>query len=165
MRRPLKWIALSAAIFVTVSCAIAPAKNDPGEMLQRLADAIARGDAIEASAMFADDAFVDVHAPGSLCSPVPCIGRAAIQKDVERRASVKQKTIITNTYVSGNVVTFRGELRNDAVRKAGSERVIVWGIYEVSGDKFSRAHTGIFERADSQTARFLDWQRTPASSR
>ena len=165
MYRTSNWARLTVVTLLIASCATVPAENDPGFMLQRLADAIARGDVAAASALYTDDASVDVHAPGSLCSAAPCVGKVAIQKDLERRASLKQQTIITNTYVFGNVVTFRGELRNEAVQKAGSDRAIVWGIYETRGDKFSRAHTGIFERADPQTARFLEWQRMQASGR
>jgi hypothetical protein len=36
-----------------------------------------------------------------------------------------------------HVVTVRAELRSDTAKKAGVERTIGWGIYEVKGDKIA----------------------------
>ncbi len=157
--RSLCFVTLFAAILTFAASTVALAQTDPAALLQRHADAIARGDAAGALALYANDAVIDVIGIGGFCSASPCVGKAAIQKELERRVAAKQQATILKTYVSGNVVTFRGEVRNDATRRAGVERIIVWGIYEADGDKFSSVHTGILERADPQTARYLEWQR------
>jgi hypothetical protein len=95
----------------------------------------------------------------------PCVGKAAIQKELERRVADKQHSTILKTYVSGNVVTSRFELSNDTVKKAGVERIIAWVIYETKGDKISYAHGGQLERTDPQTARFLEWARSQPPAR
>jgi len=54
-----------------------------------------------------------------LCEAAPCIGKAAIQKELERMVGAKEHDTILKTYVSGNIVTYRLEVRNDATQKAG----------------------------------------------
>jgi len=72
---------------------------------------------------------------------------------------------ILKTYVSGNVLTSRLEVRNDTVKKAGIERIIGWGIFEMKGDKIAYLRGGILDRSDSETARFAEWQRTQPPAR
>ena len=108
--------------------------------------------------MNTDDAVIDGLGM-SLCAAAPCVGKAAIQKELERRVANKQHGTILKQYVSGNVVTTRSEGRSDTVQKAGVERIIVWSIIETKGDKISYAHGVQAERTDPQTARFVEWQR------
>jgi hypothetical protein len=66
--------------------------------------------------------------------------------------------------VSGNVAVTQLEVRNDSSQKAGVDRFIVWGIWEVKGDKLA-AYTIRFQRTDPQTARFLDWLQSQPPAR
>ena len=47
-------------------------------------EAIARGNAAGALALYAEDAVID---GGGLCAVAPCVGKAAIQKELERRVA------------------------------------------------------------------------------
>ena len=47
----------------------------------------------------------------------------------------------------------------DYIEKSGVDRVIVWNIYEVTGNKIAVA-TLVGQRTDPQTARFIEWFRS-----
>jgi hypothetical protein len=163
MSRSFCFMTLFAATLTLAASTGALAQSDPAALVQRHVDAQTRGDVAGALALYADDAVID--GPGGLCSAAPCVGKAAIQKELEGRVAAKLHVTILKTYVSGNVVTARVELRNDATQKAGVERTIGWAIIEVKGDKISSFHVGIPERTDPQTARFLEWQRAQPPAR
>ena len=159
MSRSFCFVTLFAATLMLAASTVALAQSDPAAVVKQHIDAIARGDVAGALALYADDAVIDGHGPGGPCSAAPCVGKAAIQKELERRVAAHQRGTILKTYVSGNVVTFRNEQRNDVTQKAGVERTIGWAIWEMKGDKISSTR-GAPERTDPQTARFLEWQRT-----
>jgi len=115
----------------------APAKDDPASLAQRDLAAESRGDAAAALALYSDDAIVQY---GGLCWP-PCVGKAAIQKELERRVEAKNR--------------FEG---------SGVDRVIVWCIYETKGDKIAVV-TLVGQRTDPQTARFIAWLQSQPSPR
>jgi ketosteroid isomerase-like protein len=165
MDRSFYFVTLFASILTLAASPVAFAQVDPAALLEQHRAAIARGDAAGALALYADDAVIDSHGPGGLCAATPCVGKAAIQKELERRVAAKGQATTIKNYVSGNVVTSRGETRNDATQKAGVERIIGWAIYEMKGDKISSVHLGIPERTDPQTARFLEWQRAQPPAR
>ena len=161
MYRSFCCMTLFAATLLAASTG-ALAQSDPAALVQRHVDAIARGDAAGALALYTDDAVLD---EGALCAAAPCVGRAAIQKELERRVANHQRATILKTYVSGNVVTGRFQARNDTTQKAGVERIIAWAIIEVKGDKISYVRGGILDRRDLQTARFDEWQRAQPPAR
>ena len=138
------------------------AQTDPAALLEKLLEAIARGDVAGALALYADDAVWD---GGAVCAAAPCVGKAAIQKELERRVADKQHATILKQYVSGNILTQRSEVQNDTVKKAGVERTIGWTIIEVKGDKIAYTRTAIPDRSDPQTARFDEWQRAQPPAR
>ena len=162
MQKSFFLVTVLASTLTLVAATGVLAKVNPAALRQRQADAINRGDVAGALAMYADDAVIDRV---GLCEAAPCIGKAAIQKELERMVGAKEHDTILKTYVSGNIVTYRLEVRNDATQKAGVERIITWGIYEMKGDKISSVHLGIPERTDPQTARFLEWQRAQPPAR
>ena len=101
-----------------------------------------------------------------LCRSVPCVGKAAIQKEYERRVALKsQPAIILSQSVSGNTGILRIEVRNDDTRKAGVERFINTAIVQVVANKIAGDY--IFpDMSDPQTARFVSWLATqPTASR
>ena len=125
---------------------------------QQLFDALAQGDVAAAVALFTDDAVVDV--PSGLCTKTPCVGKAAIQKDLERLVADKSRRVTTpNTYFSGNVLVTRFEARSAAIQTAGVDRIILWRIREMQGDKIASVRCCMPERTDSQTAHFLEWEQ------
>ena len=87
-------------------------------------EAINRGDAAAAAALFADDAvFVHSSMPCYLTSP--CTGRAGIlnRAQAELDVGIKQ-TLIGSATVAGNVVQMRQERTNPNIKAAGLERVV-----------------------------------------
>jgi hypothetical protein len=145
-----------AALLVLTAGWGASAQADPVAVQQQLFDALDRGDVTGALALFTDDAVID--AESGLCARAPCVGKAAIQKDLERFVMDKTRRVtVLNTYVSGNVLVTRFEARSATIQKAGVERIILWGIREMRGEKIASYRCCMPERTDSQTAKFLEW--------
>jgi ketosteroid isomerase-like protein len=153
---------LASTLTLAVSTG-ALAQTDPAALLEKLLEAIARGDVAGALALYADDAVWD---GGTVCAAAPCVGKAAIQKALERLAANKTHVHTTlKNYVSGNVVTSRFEVRDDTIKKAGVEQIIGWWIVETKGEKIAYLRAGIPDRSDAQTARFAEWQRAQPPAR
>ena len=119
-----------------------------------------RGDVTAALALYSDDAIVQY---GGLCW-TPCVGKTAIQKELERRVAAKNRWTIIGKYVSGNVAVVQTELRIGYIEQSGVDRVIVWCIYEVTGDKIAVV-TLAGQRTDPQTARFIEWVQSQPPAR
>jgi ketosteroid isomerase-like protein len=155
-------ITVLASTLTLTASTVAFAQSDPAALVKQFLEAVDRGDAAGALALYADDAVID----GGWCGAAPCIGKAAIQKVLERRPADKPPVhTILKTYVSGNVVTSRFEARSDRAKKAGVERIIEWAIFETKGDKISYARVGILDRSDPQTARLDEWVRAQPLAR
>ena len=152
MNRPVFFLTLLASILALVVSTPAPAKEDPASLAQRELAAENRGDVAAALASYSDDAIVQY---GGLCW-TPCVGKAAIQKELERRVAAKNQFTIIGKYVSGNVAVVQTELQIGYIEKSDVDRVIVWCIYEVKGDKIAVV-TLVGQRTDPQTARFIEW--------
>ena len=162
MDRSCCFVTLFVATLILTASTVALAQTDPAALVKQFLEAIDRGDAAGALALYADEAVID---GGGMCAAAPCGGRAAIQKELDRRVANKLHFTILKQYVSGNVVTSRVEARSDSVKKAGVERIIEWGIFETKGDKISYARGGIPDRSDPQTASFAEWQRAQPPAR
>ena len=143
----------------------APAQVDPAALAEQDVAAGSRGDAAAALALYSDDAIVQY---GGLCW-TPCVGKAAVQKEIERRVAAKNHAKIIAKYVSGNVAVVETEVRVTSVDKSGVERpvewspgverIVVWNIYELAGGKIAVV-TLVGQRTDPQTARFIAWLRS-----
>jgi len=85
---------------------------------------------------------------------------------LQRRVADLNHATIVGKYVSGNVAVIKTEVRLGSVDKSGAlqaiqwspgvDRIVVWNIYEVKGDKIAVV-TLAGERTDPQTARFIEW--------
>ena len=115
-------ITVLASTLTLAAAPVALAQSDPAVLLKQYVEAINRGDAAGALAMFADDAVFDV--PGGLCAAAPGVGKATIQKELESRVADKFHFTTLKTYIAGNVLTGRFEFRSDTIKKAGVERII-----------------------------------------
>ncbi len=145
-----------ALLILAASADATIAQADPLAVQQQLLDTLARGDVQAALALFTDDAVIDTES--GLCARAPCVGKAAIQKDFERYVLDKSRRVTPlNTYTSGNVLVTRFEARSDIIKKAGVDRIILWGIREMRGDKIASSRCCLPDRTDPQTARFLAW--------
>src|SRR5437868_2787141 len=157
MAKPFFVILLAAMLALLVSTP-APAKENPASLAQRELTAESRGDVAAALALYSDDAIIQY---GGLCW-TPCIGKAAVQKELERRVAAKNRWKILGKYVFGNVAVIPTELQIGYIEKSGVDRVVVWNIYEVKGDKIAVA-TLAGQRTDPQTARFIEWFKSQPS--
>jgi hypothetical protein len=155
MNRPIFSVTLLASILAFAVSTPAPAQVDPASLAERDLAAESRGDVAAALALYSDDAIVQ---NGGLCW-TPCAGKAAIQKELERRVAAKNHFKIIGKYVSGNVAVVQTELRIGYIEKSGVDRVVVWNIYEVTGDKIAVA-TLVGQRTDPLTGRFIEWLRS-----
>src|SRR5215831_4837006 len=163
MQKTFFLVAVLAATLTLAAAPVVLAQSDPAALLTKLVETINRGDAAGTLALYADDAVFDV--PGGLCAAAPCVGKATIQKELESRVADKFHLTLLKTYVSGDLVTGRFEVRSDTVKKAGIERTIGWAIFEVKGNKIVYLRGAIPDRSDSQTARFAEWQQTQPPAR
>jgi len=143
----------------------APAQVGPASLAERDMAAESQGDVATALALYSDDAIIQ---GGGLCW-TPCVGKAAIQKELERRVEAKNHATIIGKYVSGNVAVIDSEVRLGSIEKSGMgpkvqwspgvDRIIVWNIYETRDGKIAVV-TLVGQRTDPQTARFIEWQRS-----
>jgi hypothetical protein len=153
-----------AALLIFTAAWAGIAHADPVAVQQQLFAALDRGDVTAALALFTDDAVID--AESGLCAKAPCVGKTAIQKDLERFVTDKSRRVaVLNTYGSGNVLVTRFEARSATIQKAGVERIILWGIREMRGDKIASYRCCMPERTDPQTARFLEWDYSHPSTK
>jgi ketosteroid isomerase-like protein len=137
----------------------ATAQVDPVAVQQQWLDALARGDVAGALALLTDDAVID--APSGPCLPAPCVGKAAIRTDLERLVAARSRRVTPlQTYVAGPLLVTQFDARSDRIRQAGVDRILIWSIREMRGDKIAVIRCCLADRTDPQTARFLDWERT-----
>ena len=116
----------TALCLLTVAAGVT-AQGGPEDVQQQLLSALSRGDVTAALALFTDDAVIDSQS--GLCTDAPCVGKAAIRKDLERLAADKSRRVTPlSTYVAGNVLVTRFEARSATIQGVGVERVILWGI-------------------------------------
>jgi hypothetical protein len=165
MNKSIFFGALLAFMLAVGVCTLALAKVDPASLAQQDVAAESRGDVAAALALYSDDAIVQY---GGLCW-TPCLGKAAVQKEIERRVAAKNHAKIIDKYVSGNVAVVKTEVRVTAIDKSGAERpvewspgvdrIIVWNIYEMAGGKIGVV-TLVGQRTDPQTARFIEWLKS-----
>jgi hypothetical protein len=162
MQKACFLVTVLASTLTLAAAPVALAQSDPAALLKQYAEAINRGDVAGALALYANDAVID---GGGQCAAAPCVGKAVLQKELERQVTDKQHLTILKQYVSGNVLTGRVEVRNDMVKKAGVERIISWGIFETKDEKIAYARIGIADRSDPQTARFDEWLQAQPPAR
>src|SRR5436190_23832712 len=152
MSRSIFSVTLLASMLALAVPTPAAAEVDPAWLAERDLAAESRGDVAAALALYSDDAIVQY---GGLCW-TPCVGKATIQRELERRVAAKNEWKVIGKYVSGNVAVVQTELKIGYIETSGVDRVVVWNIYEVKGDKIAVA-TLVGQRTDPQTAQFIKW--------
>jgi len=173
MNKPAFLVILLSSTLAFAACAPASAAEhgqasmDPAALAEQDVAAQSRGEVAAALALYSDDAIVQY---GGLCW-TPCVGKAAVQKELERRVAGQNHATITAKYVSGTVAVIKTEVRLGSIDNSGAlrsiewspgvDRIIVWNIYEARGDKIA-AVTLAGERTDPQTARFIQWSQSQA---
>jgi hypothetical protein len=121
MNRPIFFLTFFAsmlALIVSVPTSAqdyGQAKVDPASLADQDLAAESRGDVAAALALYSDEAIIQ---NGGLCW-TPCVGKAAIQKELERRVAAKNKFKVVGKYVSGNVAVLQTELQIGFIEKSG----------------------------------------------
>ena len=164
-RSVLFFATLAASILVLAATIPARAQPDPASLAKQDVAAQGRGDVAAALALYGDHAVVQ---GGGFCWS-PCVGKAAIGKELARRVASRNHATIIGEYVSDNVAVVKTEVRlwyvdNSGARRniqwsPGVERIIVWNIYEEKDGKIAVV-TLVGQRTDPQTARFIAWFRS-----
>ena len=158
--KPISLAIRAAAMLAVVAPSLVLAQDygqatvNPMLLAEQDLTAESRGDVAAALALYRDDAIVQY---GGLCW-TPCVGKEAIEKELERRVAAKNEWKIIGKYVSGNVAVVQAELKIGFIEYTGVDHVVVWSIYEVTGDKIA-AVTLAGQRTDPQTKRFIEYSR------
>jgi ketosteroid isomerase-like protein len=170
MNKSILFSVLLSSLLTLAMSKPAPAADNghnvnPASLAERDLTAQSRGDVAAALALYNDDAIVQ---GGGLCW-TPCVGKAAIQKELQRRAAANNHATIIGKYVSDNVAVVKSAVRLGSTNKSGVyrsiewspgvDRIVVWNIYEARGDKIAVV-TLVGQRTDPQTARFIAWLRS-----
>jgi ketosteroid isomerase-like protein len=135
----------------SVATAWAQAPSDPERLLREFDRAYVGGQLDAITALFADDAVVEVRRG----RPLPLVvGRPAIRTLFEGLIAGRPARTMTSLTVSGDTATARFEVQNDATRRAGVARIIYTEANDVRGGKITRQLTE-FDATDAQTAQFL----------
>ena len=129
-------------------------------LVQQHVDALNRGDVAGVIATFSDDAVVSNV---GLCAATPCVGKAAIQREMERRVNIHVRFTITSLQESSGSGVGRAEVGADNVRACGVQRILVSFNVDVKNDKITSFPVR-FDSADPQTAAFLACVAAPQPS-
>src|SRR6266487_112507 len=92
MQKSFFLVTVLASTLTLAASTVALAQSDPAALMKQHVEAIARGNAAGALALYAEDAVID---GGGLCAVAPCVGKAAIQTELERRVADKQHATIS----------------------------------------------------------------------
>jgi len=88
MNRPIFFVALSASMLALAVSTPAPAQVNPASLAERDLAAEGRGNVAAALALYKDDEIVQYGGLGW----TPCVGKAAIQKELERRVGAENRS-------------------------------------------------------------------------
>src|SRR6266550_139854 len=130
---------------------------------RKFIDSLNKGDAAGALALFTDNASLSGVRPN--CVPNPCVGRAAIQNQLQTEVSaihIQLQLLGSVNVVNGNVVAEVAH-RNDPIRALGLSRVVVVETVTFTGDRISKFVVDP-QASDPQTAAFLRALSAPAAA-
>jgi hypothetical protein len=149
------------AFLTTVASVSAQTTGAPAAVFTRYVDAYNRGDVDGVVTLFADDASI-LH--GMCTAASPCTTRAAIRAQTERDIAGHIRLSTGDVNVAGDTLTLREEIRNDAIRAAGLERIVGNTSFQVRGDQIVSV---VFQRDvdDPQTSAFIRVQQAQAVPR
>jgi hypothetical protein len=155
LKRALPVISLLVIALTLGLKAVGPAQSsaavDFRVLVQRHFDLLDQGNVAAVMDMFSDDAVVS----GASCVPTPCVGKAAIQKEIERRVNNGATQTLTSLQErtsgkgSGSLrITERG------FPACNVERIIVLFDIEVANDKIT-LFASRPDLSDPQSAAFV----------
>ncbi len=153
-RSLLRVAGLSLAVALAVAApramqAISGGPPDRAAVVGQFLAAWSRGDLDGAMALVTDDV---TYIAGPDCTlQAPCRGAAALRAFVEDEIRSGQTFTVTELRAVGSGVQGRWEIRNERIREAGVERVVVNNLSQVPRDKIT-VFVSLFDLTDPQTA-------------
>jgi ketosteroid isomerase-like protein len=130
--------------------ASAAARTDPAAVVQRYYDALNRGDANAAMAVFTNKA---VNITGNCALRAPCTTTADILKGIQTVIAGHIKVTQGDPLVAGNLVQFHSENRSDAAAEAGVGSFRAFETWTLAGDK-AVGRINLFDLSDAQTVKY-----------
>jgi ketosteroid isomerase-like protein len=128
----------------------------PAALREQYYAALNRGDVAAVVALYADDA---VYAGVGSCRLNACVGREAIQREIQIQVAGSARITLLGAQVSGNVVTGRWSADAERVRLAGVERIVGTDTVEIRDSRIV-ANRVVYDASDPQTARLIEWLET-----
>jgi len=154
IKRAFLLIPLLIVALATGVRAVAPdparAAIDYRVLVQQFVDAHNRADVQAVMATFSDDA---VLLGGVFCQ-APCVGKAPIQREIERRVSVHVQIKITSLQESNGSGVGRLEITDDSTRACGVQRVVAISNIDVRNDKITSVRAPL-DPSDAQNLAYL----------
>ena len=133
------------------------ATNDPLTLRELYYVALNAGDVAWVMSLYADDATYE--GIGS-CRLQPCVGRAAIEREIARQVEDQAFVVLLDGQAEGDTARGRWEADATRVRLAGVERVTGTDVVTVRAGRIV-ANRVTYDSNDPQTARLLEWLTTP----
>src|SRR5215216_5240980 len=140
-------VAIAAAIGSLVQSVVI-AQIDPVAVFQQVVDARNQGDLDGVMGLIGDDA---VRQDGA-CQP-NCIGKAALRRSFQQNIDEHFQATVLAAQSNGSTVSARAELRSDAFRARGAERIISDFNVEVRNGKIT-LWSSTLDTNDPQTAAY-----------
>ena len=138
--------------------------SDAGALYRQFIEAANRRDVDAALALFTDDATIVSDVAGSLCPPpAGCVGKAAIQREVERRVASGAQVAIPQARVTGDTAIAQVEIRNPVTQRAGIDRAVLVNTIVERGGKIASVRA-FLDTTDPQTASALAALRGQAAA-
>ena len=138
--------------------------SDAGALYRQFLEAQNRRDVGAQLALMTDDATIVTDVAESLCpTPVGCVGKAAIQRELDRRAASGVQATIPQAQVTGDTATARIEIRNPVTQRAGIDRAILVNTIVERGGKIASVRA-FLDTTDPQTASALAALRGQAAA-
>ena len=149
------WLLLPLVVLGLVAAGTAEATRttaatDLRVLFQQQNDAQNRGDIAAVMATYAGDATVQA---GGICT-IPCVGKAAIQREVERRIAEKAQVKVISLRESSGTATGVLHVVEAGFASCGVERILVNFTFVVEGDTMA-SWTSMPDFTDPQSAKFI----------
>ena len=149
----LSLVAIALAVLVARQPEPALATIDFRVLIQQHFNLLDRGDVAGVMATFSDDAVVS----GASCRPTPCVGKPAIQREIERRVNNRAVQTLTSLQESSGRGVGMLVITEDLTRACNVERIIVLCEVEVKNDKIT-LFASQPDTTDAATAAFVACQ-------
>lgn len=136
------------------------AQSDPSAVAQQYIAADNRGDTAALLGLLSDDATISGI---GLCEQSPCVGKAAIEREIARAQGDNTQRTVAGVDVSGNTATARVAVQSNHSRAAGVDRFIVISTFTVTNGKISAVQRK-FDTSDPQTVTFAAYSKSLAAA-